>query len=127
MPWDWPGGQPGKESPQRPGRHLQAAQRRALAPDSRSSRPIKPHTVTGIVGLGAASRTSDGWLRTVLENTLDVICVLAPDGSFCYKDNLFGITGISPKMVGCVATLFSDRLQHAVAECGQRRGHILGG
>ena len=34
--------------------------------------------------LGTASPTSDGWLRTVLENTSDVICVLAPDGSFHY-------------------------------------------
>jgi diguanylate cyclase (GGDEF)-like protein/PAS domain S-box-containing protein len=34
--------------------------------------------------LGTASSKSDGWLRTVLENTSDVICVLAPDGSFRY-------------------------------------------
>ncbi len=33
---------------------------------------------------GGASYPSDGWLRTVLENTSDVICVLGADGTFLY-------------------------------------------
>jgi diguanylate cyclase (GGDEF)-like protein/PAS domain S-box-containing protein len=33
---------------------------------------------------GAASYPNDGWLRTVLENTSDVICVLAAEGTFRY-------------------------------------------
>jgi diguanylate cyclase (GGDEF)-like protein/PAS domain S-box-containing protein len=33
---------------------------------------------------GATPHPSEGWLRTVLENTSDVICVLKADGSFRY-------------------------------------------
>ena len=33
---------------------------------------------------GAASSPSDDWLRTLLENTSDVICLLRADGSFSY-------------------------------------------
>jgi PAS domain-containing protein len=33
---------------------------------------------------GAASHPSDEWLRTLVENTSDVICVLRADGSFSY-------------------------------------------
>jgi diguanylate cyclase (GGDEF)-like protein/PAS domain S-box-containing protein len=54
---------------------------------------------------GAASYPNDGWLRTVLENTSDVICVLAADGTFRYiSPAVEWVLGYLPEdLVGTVA------------------------
>jgi PAS domain-containing protein len=43
-----------------------------------------PASTHGTEYAGSTSCPSDGWLRTVLENISDVICVLGADGTFLY-------------------------------------------
>jgi diguanylate cyclase (GGDEF)-like protein/PAS domain S-box-containing protein len=54
---------------------------------------------------GGASHASDVWLRTVLENTSDVICVLGADGTFLYVSRAVeSMLGYPPEdLVGTVS------------------------